>query len=82
MIRVDRARRKQVFDSLEQAGIRAQVHYLPVHLHPFYARRGFAPGSFPRAEAYYASALSLPLYPTLERADQERVVAVLAKALA
>lgn len=75
------SRRKQVFDSFREAAIRVQVHYLPVHLHPFYARHGFAPGSFPRAEAYYESALSLPLYPGLERADQERVLAILSRAL-
>ena len=39
------------------------------------------PGSFPRAEAYYESALSLPLYTSLERADQERVLAILGRAL-
>jgi UDP-4-amino-4,6-dideoxy-N-acetyl-beta-L-altrosamine transaminase len=86
VIRLDASRtrvgRKHVFDALRTAGVGVQVHYLPVHLQPFYARRGFMPGDFPQAEAYYAAAISLPLYPELESADQDRVVSVLADALA
>ena len=74
-IRVDPRRRRAVVEGLHARGIGAHVHYLPVHLHPFYRKqRGFAPGSFPAAEAYYAGAVTLPLFPAMSDADVERVV--------
>ncbi len=74
----DRAR---VFARLREAGIGVNVHYIPVHTQPFWRKRGFARGDFPVAEAYYERAISLPLYPGLTEADQDRVVAALAGAL-
>ncbi len=73
--------RRQVYDALREAGIGVAVHYIPVHLQPYYRRLGFKPGDFPHAEAYYAKALTLPLFPRLTDAEQDRVVAALAKAL-
>ncbi|HNQ05268.1 MAG TPA: UDP-4-amino-4,6-dideoxy-N-acetyl-beta-L-altrosamine transaminase [Thiobacillaceae bacterium] len=77
----DAARRRQVFEHMRAAGIGVNVHYIPVHLQPWYRRMGFKPGDFPAAEAYYAGALTLPLYPGLSDMDQERVVQVLRQAL-
>jgi UDP-4-amino-4,6-dideoxy-N-acetyl-beta-L-altrosamine transaminase len=74
--------RRQLFDRMRQAGIGVNVHYVPVHTQPYYRRLGFAAGMFPEAEAYYAQALSLPLYPGLGAAQQDRVVAVLKESLA
>lgn len=71
------ADRAQVFREMRAAGIAVNVHYIPVHRQPFYAARGFKAGDYPNAEAYYAEALSLPLYPGLSDADQDRVVQVL-----
>jgi perosamine synthetase len=52
-----------------------QVHYIPVHLQPYYReRRGYGPGKCPAAEAYYAKSLSLPLYPAMTDAEVERVI--------
>jgi UDP-4-amino-4,6-dideoxy-N-acetyl-beta-L-altrosamine transaminase len=73
--------RRRVYDRLQSAGIGVQVHYIPVHTQPVYRARGFAPGDFPAAEAYYAGALSLPLYPDLTESDQDRVVEQLREAL-
>jgi len=73
--------RRQVFDAMRAAGIEVAVHYIPVHLHPYYRRLGFKPGDFPAAERYYAEALSLPMFPRMTDADQDRVVAELTKAL-
>lgn len=73
--------RAQVFAALRAAGIGVNVHYIPIHTQPFYRRLGFAPGDFPVAEAYYAGAISLPLFPDLSDAEQDRVVAVLTAAL-
>ena len=69
-----RATRREVFDGLRTRGIAANVHYMPIHLQPDYARLGFAPGDFPAAEAYYRAALTIPLYPSLTEAEQDRVV--------
>ena len=75
--------RRRVFDSLHARGIRAQVHYIPVHLQPWYRRQfGFQPGDFPHAEAYYAGCLSLPLFPGMADTDVDRVAVALRGALA
>ncbi|HLS56104.1 MAG TPA: UDP-4-amino-4,6-dideoxy-N-acetyl-beta-L-altrosamine transaminase [Zeimonas sp.] len=85
-IQVDVARcgrsRREVFDELRQAGIGVNVHYIPVHTQPWYRRLGFRAGDFPHAEAYYAQAISLPMFATLSDAQQDEVVAALRKALA
>jgi dTDP-4-amino-4,6-dideoxygalactose transaminase len=71
-----------VFVGLRERHIGANVHYIPVHTQPYYQQLGFAPGDFPAAEDYYAEAISLPMYPTMSDADQDRVVAALREALA
>ncbi|MDA5194710.1 UDP-4-amino-4,6-dideoxy-N-acetyl-beta-L-altrosamine transaminase [Govanella unica] len=74
--------RAAVFDRMRDRGIGVNVHYIPVHTQPYYQARGFAQGDFPQAENYYAEALSLPMYPLLSDADQDRVVAALGECLA
>jgi len=69
--------RLSVFEGLRAAGIGVNVHYIPVHLQPYYRQMGFQPGDFPEAESYYLAAISLPLYATLTEANQDRVVAAL-----
>jgi UDP-4-amino-4,6-dideoxy-N-acetyl-beta-L-altrosamine transaminase len=82
---LDRARteadRGLVFSTMRRAGIGVNVHYIPVHTQPYYRQLGFAAGDFPAAEAYYAGAISLPLYYGLGEQDQDRVVAVLGRVL-
>jgi UDP-4-amino-4,6-dideoxy-N-acetyl-beta-L-altrosamine transaminase len=73
--------RRLVFDAMRSQGIGVNVHYIPVHLQPYYRQLGFAAGQFPEAERYYAEALTLPLFPELSARDQERVVASLRGAL-
>ena len=68
---------REVFEALRAAGIGVNLHYIPVYRQPYYARMGFAPADFPEAECYYAEAISLPLYPGLTEAQQDRVVAAL-----
>jgi UDP-4-amino-4,6-dideoxy-N-acetyl-beta-L-altrosamine transaminase len=76
------ARRRRVFDALAARNIRCQVHYIPVHLQPWYRERyGHREGGFPRAEAYYASCLSLPLFPAMADCDVARVAEALRAAL-
>ena len=67
------AHHRKVFEGLRAAGIGVQLHYTPVHLQPYYRRLGFQEGDFPEAEAYATNAISLPLYPGLLNADQQRV---------
>ncbi len=68
--------RADVMAELRAAGVGSQVLYIPVHLQPWYRRTyGYAVGKCPRAEAFYAEALSLPLYPALTDADTDRVIA-------
>lgn len=73
--------RRRLFEHLRAAGIGVNVHYIPVHLQPYYRRLGFAPGQFPHAEQYYANALSLPLFFGLTSSQQEEVVAALRQGL-
>ncbi len=69
-----RMNRDQLFAALRGAGILVNVHYIPIHLQPFYQRKGFQSGDFPVAEAYYARAISLPLYAGLSDSDQDYVI--------
>jgi UDP-4-amino-4,6-dideoxy-N-acetyl-beta-L-altrosamine transaminase len=80
VVRIDFERigksRKLVMEELRSKGIGTQVHYIPVHLQPYYRKRyGYKQGDFPRAEAYYREALSLPLFPKMSDKDIDRVVA-------
>ena len=75
------ADRATVFTRLRGAGIGVNVHYEPIPLQPYYQGLGFRSGQFPMAEAYAAQAISIPLYPSLTDALQDRVVAALASAL-
>ena len=73
---VVRARnRKKLYDFLKVRGINTQVHYIPVHLQPYYRERfGYGRGDFPVAEEYYNQALSLPLYPLLTDKEQDYII--------
>lgn len=75
------ADRGHVFAAMRRAGIGVNVHYIPIHLQPYYAALGFRRGSFPAAERYYSRALSLPLFPAMTHAQQGQVVDALAIAL-
>ena len=75
-------RHLEVFEHLRSRGVGVNLHYIPVHTQPYYRALGFKGGDFPEAEAYYASAISLPLYPELKNSEQQHVVNVLQEALA
>jgi UDP-4-amino-4,6-dideoxy-N-acetyl-beta-L-altrosamine transaminase len=81
VVRVKDQNHLTVFQALRAAGIGVNLHYIPVHLQPYYRNLGFCPGQFPQAETYYAQAISLPMYPGLSEAAQDRVVAALSGAL-
>jgi UDP-4-amino-4,6-dideoxy-N-acetyl-beta-L-altrosamine transaminase len=73
--------RRQVYESLVDQGIGVNIHYIPVHTHPYYLQLGFAQGDFPEAERYYQEAISLPMFQTLSESDQNEVIIALKKAL-
>lgn len=72
---------KEVFDDLRANKIAVNLHYIPVHLQPFYRNMGFKYGDFPLSEDYYKDAISLPIYPGLSESNQKKVVDVLASSL-
>lgn len=75
VIRVPAPRRQAIFASLHEQGVGVNVHYIPIHLHPFYRRRfGTGPGLCPVAEQAYEELISLPLYPGLTAEEVETVI--------
>ncbi|CAM3043085.1 TPA: UDP-4-amino-4,6-dideoxy-N-acetyl-beta-L-altrosamine transaminase [Legionella pneumophila] len=73
--------RLSVFNELREAGIGVNVHYIPVHLQPYYRQLGFKKGDFPEAEKYYEEAITLPLFPTLTEKQQDYIINQLNKIL-
>jgi perosamine synthetase len=81
-LRLTASRRARAIDDLRAAGIGTSVHFIPLHLHPLYARMGYRVGQFPAAEAAYAGAISLPIWPGMSDGDVARVVDSVAAAIA
>ena len=73
--------RTDVFNALRARGIGVNVHYIPIHWHPYYQQLGFKRGQFPQSEAYYNRALTLPLYPGLSADNQNEVIQQLKEVL-
>ena len=73
--------RHQFMKALGALGIKTQVHYIPAHLHPYFAQLGFRPGQFPAAEDYYREGLSIPLYYDLSDDEQTFVIESMKKLL-
>lgn len=66
--------RKGLYDFLHENGINVQVHYVPLHLMPYYRQFGNKPGDLPVVEDYYNHCLSLPMFPTLTDEEQDYVI--------
>ena len=67
-------RRKDLYDFLRTKQIYTQVHYIPLHLMPYYSQFGWKKGDFPSAESYYDQCLSLPMYPSITDEELSYVV--------
>jgi perosamine synthetase len=68
--------RNEFVRNLKAAGIGTSVHFIPLHLHPYYQQQyGYQPGEFPRAEDAYSRAISLPIFPAMRVDEVERVIA-------
>lgn len=67
--------RDRIFDELRRRGVGVNVHYIPVHLQPYYRKRyGYRRGDYPAAERYYDRAITLPLFPSMTDRDVWYVV--------
>jgi UDP-4-amino-4,6-dideoxy-N-acetyl-beta-L-altrosamine transaminase len=70
-------KRRILFDQLRTNGLGVQIHYIPVHLQPYYREMGFSEGDFPVAENYASRAISLPIYPAMTNEDVAQVVKII-----
>ena len=73
--------RARAVTCLGDQGVGCSVHFIPLHLHPLYREMGYRPGQFPNAEAAYAGAISLPIWPGMTDGQIDRVVSELQRAL-
>ena len=73
--------RDNIFEILKKNKIQSNVHYIPIHSHPFYKKIGFTNKAFPEATKYFNSCLSLPLYAGLTKKNQKKIINVLKKNL-
>lgn len=75
-------RRKEVFEKMQKLGIGLQVHYVPIHLQPYYREKfGYQNGDYPKAEEYYKRAITLPIHPRMVAGDVKQVINCLRKSL-
>ena len=72
---------RQVYDELKKNNIAANLHYIPVHRHPYYENLGFKKNDFPVAEDFHRKAISIPIYPMLDIDKQNKVIKVLKQIL-
>ena len=72
---------KEIYQSLTVAGIKVNLHYIPVYRQPYFEQMGFSPGYCPNAELYYKYSISIPVYATMTFEQQSRVVEEIRSAL-
>ena len=72
---------KQVYNELRKNGILVNLHYIPVHRHPYYEKLGFNKNDFPISEKLYQEIISIPMYPKIQNQHKEYVVETLKKAI-
>jgi len=81
MVELTQHDRQDVYQQLHNNGVGVNVHYIPIHLHPYYQQLGFKSGDFPHSEHFYQNALTLPLFPSLTDVEQTKVIDVLHEVL-
>ncbi len=81
VIRIDKnmfpGKHKKIFNLLRKKNIIVNLHYIPIHLHPYYRELGFKEGDFPVSERFSSEAISLPIFPSLTKKQQDFVIDVL-----
>ena len=73
--------RLELYDLLREHNILAQVHYIPVHLMPYYKQLGWKAGDFPVAENFYEHCLSIPMYPGMTEVEQKYIIEIITKTM-
>jgi UDP-4-amino-4,6-dideoxy-N-acetyl-beta-L-altrosamine transaminase len=77
-----KAGRKEVFEALRAENIGVNVHYMPLHLHPYYQKEfGYRKGDYPKAERYYERAITLPIFPKMGDEDVQDVIEAVQKVI-
>ncbi len=69
-----KSKKLDIFENLRQKGINTQVHYIPIHLQPYYQHLGYKKGLYPNAEDFYQREISIPLYPSMTEGDINYVI--------
>lgn len=77
VIRVHKHQHLRLFEKFRGEGIGVNLHYMPVHLQPYYRKLGFQEGDFPEAEKYGKEAISIPLFPRLTDEEQSKVITII-----
>lgn len=72
---------REVFEELREANINVNLHYIPVHMQPYYQKQGFCEGDFPVSEQYYREAITLPLFSGMTNEQQDYIIETLRKVL-
>jgi dTDP-4-amino-4,6-dideoxygalactose transaminase len=68
---------KQIFSDLRRSGLGVNLHYIPIHMQPYYKNLGFNKGDFPKAEEYYSKSISIPLFHSMKNNQQDEVAMIL-----
>lgn len=68
---------QEIFQLLRKNGLGVNLHYIPVHLHPYYQKLGFKKGDFPKSEFYYKRSISIPIFPRMSHDDINFVISTL-----
>lgn len=82
-LQLDKIKRthKEIFQLLRDSGLGVNLHYIPIHLQPYYSKMGFSNGDFPEAERYYGEAISIPMFHGMTVDEQTKVINVLKQVL-
>tara|TARA_B100000035_G_scaffold94563_2_gene80081 strand:+ start:205 stop:1383 length:1179 start_codon:yes stop_codon:yes gene_type:complete len=68
---------KEIFEKLRNSGILVNLHYIPVYRHPYYSKMGFNKDLYPESESYYSEAISIPIFPSMTKKQQNEVINIL-----
>ena len=77
IIKVKSSEHKKIFNQLRECGVGVNLHYIPIYHQPYYEKFGYNKENYPNSEKYYSQAITLPIYPVLTNAEQEKVISVL-----
>ena len=71
----------RVFNYLRKNNFGVQIHYIPIHLQPYYRKLGFKKGDYPNAELYASDAISLPIFPNIDEKIPKKVIKLINKVI-